>query len=262
MPDCKFRMGVTLVGLSAAMAWGAPEAVVPAVPAEVSEHMTAMGQALKSAKALSFRVRGLMDEALASGQLVQIQRISEITLQRPGGLHVSIDGDDVNWEMWVHGKQLTLLDRAAEEWARVAVPSTIDEVLDAAVEKHGVTIPVSDLLYSDAKQILLENVTAARYIGKSRVGPHTCHHLAFRQEVIDWQIWIDAGEVPLPRKFVISYKQEPGMPQYVAVYDKWDLAPTIPPSRFEFKPPSGSRELPFDAFLNNGDAQEVIDEKQ
>jgi hypothetical protein len=252
------RLWLSVVSLSIATAFGAPDGVPP----EVAAHMTAMGQALKSAPALRFRARGLMDEALASGQLVQIQRTSKITLQRPDALHVSIDGDDVDWEMWVQGKTLTLLDRAVKEWTSLAVPPSIDEVLDAAVAKHGLTIPVSDLLYSDAKEILLEHVTAARYIGKSRVGPHTCHHLAFRQEVIDWQIWIDAGEVPLPRKFVISYKQEPGMPQYVAVYDKWDLAPKIPPSRFEFKPPSGSRELAFDAFLNNGDAQEVIDEKQ
>ena len=27
----------------------------------------------------------------------------------------------------------------------------------------------------------------------------------FQQEVIDWQVWIDAGEVPVPRKVVITY---------------------------------------------------------
>ena len=254
----KYALLISIVSMSVATAFGAPDSVPP----QVAAHMTAMGQALKSAESLSFRVRGLMDEALPSGQLVQIQRTSKITLQRPDALHVSIDGDDVNWEMWVHGKTLTLLDRAVQEWTSLAVPPSIDEVLDAAVAKHGLTIPVSDLLYSDAKEILLEHVTTARYIGESRVGKHTCHHLAFRQAVIDWQIWIDAGKVPVPRKFVISYKQEPGRPQYVALYDQWDLAAETAPATFTFKPPAGARELPFEAFMKDGDEQAVINEKQ
>ena len=261
MKAAKRRLSVGIMALSLVAAGGAPAAESPAVPAEVAAHMTAMGQALKSAPALRFRARGLMDEALASGQLVQIQRTSEITLQRPDALHVSIDGDDVNWEMWVQGKTLTLLDRAVKEWTSLAVPPSIDEVLDAAVAKHGLTIPVSDLLYSDAKEILLEHVTTARYIGESRVGKHTCHHLAFRQAVIDWQIWIDAGKVPVPRKFVISYKQEPGRPQYVALYDQWDLDPKLDPATFVFKPPADGRKLAFEEFLNEDEKQEVTNEK-
>ena len=40
-----------------------------------------------------------------------------------------------------------------------------------------------------------------------------CHHLAFEQATIDWQLWIDAGKDPLPRKLVITYKTEDEVPQ-------------------------------------------------
>ena len=63
--------------------------------------------------------------------------------------------------------------------------------------------------------------------------------LLFTQENVDWQIWIDAGEKAVPRKIVITYKNEADQPQYEAVLDDWRLAtaddlarlkPALPPS--------------------------------
>ena len=50
-----------------------------------------------------------------------------------------------------------------------------------------------------------------------------CHHLAFAQEHVDWQVWIEDGAQPLVRKFVITYKDEPGAPQYTAIFFDWKL---------------------------------------
>ena len=65
----------------------------------------------------------------------------------------------------------------------------------------------------------------------------------------------------MPRKFVISYKQEPGRPQYVALYDQWDLDPQLDPAIFVFKPPADGRKLAFEQFLSEDEEEEVTNEK-
>ena len=70
-----------------------------------------------------------------------------------------------------------------------------------------------------------------------------CHHLSFQQETIDWQLWIDAGPQPLPRKLVIAYKTEDDVPQYEVTIRKWNLAADVPDALFEFEPPPGAKKV-------------------
>ena len=73
----------------------------------------------------------------------------------------------------------------------------------------------------------------------------TCHHLAFVQDDLDWQIWIDAGERPLPRKLVIVYTSLPGAPQYAAVLSDWSFAKSLPDERFAAQVPKEAHEVAF-----------------
>ena len=219
------------------------------IPEDVLEPMRAMGKALTSATAFQFTVQGSMDEAIESGQLVQITRQSTIAVQRPDRMHLDISGDDVTWEIGYDGKAMTVLDKDANESTSVDAPPTLDELLDFAITEHGLTIPLSDLLYSDAQGTLLENVQAARHLGLHDVGEHKCHHLAFRQEVIDWQLWIDSEGPPVPRKLVITYKDEPGLPQYVSILSDWDLAASFGDTAFTVKLPAGVQSMPMAEFL-------------
>ena len=75
-----------------------------------------------------------------------------------------------------------------------------------------------------------------------------CHHLAFEQATIDWQIWIDAGAEPLPRKLVIAYKTEDEVPQYSVTIRKWKLDPKLPDELFRFEPPEGAQRVEIPAF--------------
>jgi hypothetical protein len=73
----------------------------------------------------------------------------------------------------------------------------------------------------------------------------SCHHLAFSQETIDWQIWIEDGPRPVPRKLVITYKTEPGSPQYVARLSGWNFQPRFSKHFFTFEAPAGAGEMEF-----------------
>jgi hypothetical protein len=41
---------------------------------------------------------------------------------------------------------------------------------------------------------------------------------------VDWQIWIADSGKPLPRKYVITTKDDPAQPQYMVLMSNWNVA--------------------------------------
>ncbi len=77
------------------------------------------------------------------------------------------------------------------------------------------------------------------FVGPSEIGGVTCGHYAFRQEGLDWQVWIQMGDFPLPRKQVLTTTTDEARPQYAATFT-WNLAPSFNEAAFEFVPPKGA----------------------
>ena len=117
--------------------------------------------------------------------------------------------------------------------------------MDLVFDEYGFTIPIADFVYSDPYGILTEYVETGVWLGRHVVDGTPCHHLAFTQESIDWQIWIEDGPHPVPRKLVITYKDEPLAPQYTARLSQWDFQPQASDSWFKFQPPVGADEIEF-----------------
>jgi hypothetical protein len=138
---------------------------------------------------------------------------------------------------------VTVLDKEHNVYATIEAPGTIDATFDMLQDEYGVVLPLADLLYSDPYAVLMPGVTYGRYLGIHQAAGVACHHLAFSQETIEWQIWIDGGEKPLPRKLVISYVQEPGEPQYSATIRRWTLDAEVPEGLFTFEAPEGARKI-------------------
>ena len=97
--------------------------------------------------------------------------------------------------------------------------------------------PACDLIYKNAFERLTEDLTEAFVVGKAIVGNVSCDHVAFRNPEVDWQIWIQEGDKPLPRKFVVTSKKMIQSPQFVVVLSKWESAPKITEAMFNFVPP-------------------------
>jgi hypothetical protein len=100
----------------------------------------------------------------------------------------------------------------------------------------------------------MENVQRGVYLGIHDAAGVLCHHLSFEQATIDWQIWIDAGKQPLPRKLVITYKTEDEVPQYSVTIRKWNVQAKLPDSIFAFTPPEGATRVELVAFGGAGAA--------
>lgn len=226
-----------------AMAIDAPHVVPPLVDPQADAILRRMSEYVSTLKEFSITAEATYDEVPEPGvQKLQFSRSLRVDVRRPDRLRSVVQGDDVNRAVWYDGRELDILDVARNVYCRVKTPPTIDATLEELQTRYGLSVPLADLLFTDAWEGMKRNVRTARYVGLHRVGTHDCHHLAFTQQNIDWQIWIDAGDHPFPRKLVIAHKNEPEWPQYCAVLHTWDISPRFADDHFRFAPPAGAVE--------------------
>jgi len=219
--------------------------VTPQVSAQADRILQDMSDYLKAAKEFSVRAEILYDDLLPSGQKLLFSGRNDIAVHRPDRLYSHSTGDTGEKRLWFDGKQITLLDDRHGVYATEKAPGTIDATLDHLIKELRFTPPLSDLLYSDPHTVLRRGTLYGFHVGISDVGGHRCHHLAFIENSVDWQIWIDDGLMRVPRKLAITYKTLPGAPQFIATLTDWNFTarfadsvfvPALPPSaqRIEF----------------------------
>jgi len=183
------------------------------------------------------------DELSDGEPRVELTNVRRIAVERPNRLAADATGDTLNRAAWYDGRSLTVLDKEHNTYATIEAAPTIDATLDKLQDDYGVVLPLVDFLYADPYAVLTEGVVYGRYLGIHLAAGVPCHHLSFAQETIEWQVWIDAGSEPLPRKVVITYVEEPGEPQYSAVLRRWRLDPTWPEGLFTFEAPEGATKV-------------------
>jgi hypothetical protein len=247
-----FSLKLVTVQLAAALFAGcaAPHAPSGDIDSVADSTLRQMCDLLDGSKSFRLTVHATMDGRAESGQLVQFNRASDISITRPDRLYAKTDSNEGKWSVWYQNRSLTVLDRESNEYATEAVPGRIDEMLDYLAENHDLCMPMADLLVGKTYDSLLADVEEGTYLGLHLAGDTKCHHLLFRQENIDWQIWIDSGAKPLPRKMVITYTQQPDQPQYVATMDNWDLAPALPSDTFTFAPPADAKSIALEDLIH------------
>ena len=261
---CRAALAVAAVTAAAAVshAQQTPStrpAVAPSIDAGAARVLWEMSEYLRKLESFTFHVNTTYDVVQASGEKIQLAMSEDVSIKRPGSVHVNMIGDEGNGRVHCDGRTFVLYDAVANTYARTDVPNDLGLALDHVWEEFAMEVPVADIAYPDPYAVLTENVETGRHIGKHLVGDVVCDHLAFTQETIDWQIWIEDGHQRVPRKLVITYKQRPGEPQYMAVVSKWKLNPRLSAHIFRFDPPEGAHEIEFlqvyDVFPSDGDEQ-------
>ena len=186
-----------------------------------------------------------IEAVMPSGQKLQFGNRVVVTVQRPNKMRAERVGELVNQTFYYDGKTLSMNLPDQKYYATVAAPPTLEAMLDFARDKLDVIAPGSDLVYKNAFERFNEGLTSAFVVGKAVVGGVRCDHIAFRNPEVDWQIWIQEGDKPLPRKFIVTSKKVPESPQFSVLLPKWDTAPKLTDAMFSFTPPKGSRRIDF-----------------
>ena len=125
------------------------------------------------------------------------------------------------------------------------------ELKDVTEKRYGIDLPLADLFYWGTEHDGTGDITAATKVGVSTVEGTACDHFAFRQKDVDWELWIEQGAHPLPRKLVITTTSEKSRPQHGMVLS-WDLAPKLTDDLFTFAPPPDAHKVEFDTSMGRG----------
>lgn len=248
------RTAATLVAAWMALWLGtaaaAEVAASPNVDPKAVEMVRAMSATLAAAKAFNVHAEIAWDEVMHSGRKLQFAAAVDAAGRRPDGLAVEYLSDLGGKQLWYDGKTFTLLDLVKDVYASAPAPPTTSAFLAAVEAKQNVSFPLADFLAEDPAARLLSDVRSAFVVGPGDVDGTTCHHLAFSSSTLDWQIWIDAGEKPLPCKVVITYRQRPSAPSFSAVFSEWEFPRSISDKRFVPDLPDEAHKVDFVAARN------------
>lgn len=200
---------------------------------------------MASQKAFSLTYDSDIEVITTDLQKIQFTSSGQVQAIRPDKLHATRTGGYKDVELFFDGKTLSVSSKDNNTFAQLDAPGTIDQVVDLLRDKYAVMAPGADLLFSYPFDILTENVIDAKHIGRGVIDGVECEHLAFRTAETDWQIWIEHGARPIPRKFIITSKTVTGAPQYTLRIKDWRSE--APVSAFAFNPPQGAKKVTIEA---------------
>jgi hypothetical protein len=182
------------------------------------------------------------DDVLDDGLIVQSTSKVDYLLARPNRMRIEVTSDDRHRLYLYDGKNFTVWARLVNYYATVPAPPTIGQLFEDVTNKYDIELPLYDLYNWGNKDEDINKIKTAVDIGPSAVNGVTCEHYAFHQEGVDWQLWIQLGEFPLPRKLVITTLSDEARPQHSDTLT-WNLAPSFNDGAFAFDPPPDAKRI-------------------
>ena len=228
-------------------------AIAPGAVAEGKDPkaiLKAMSTYVSSQKTIEFTIDS--DIEVITPQLEKLQFCSsgEVLVSRPDKIRAHRASGHTDAAMVFDGKTVSVVSRKLDGYAQFEAPGTIDQLFGLLRAGYGIALPAADLLQTNSYDLLVAGVLEARYIGQGVVDGVTCEHLAFRNVDTDWQLWVEAGEKPVPRKIVITSKTMNAAPQYTVRVKSWKTGFTPAPGAFTFVPPPGAKKLDPQALID------------
>lgn len=180
---------------------------------------------------------------------IQFTNSGDVLLSRPDKLRAHRVGGYADVALTFDGKTTSIYGKNINGYSTFDVPGTVDNLIAVLREGFGVALPGADLLQSNSYEVLIAGVEEAKYIGRGVIDGRECEHLAFRNADTDWQLWVEVGAKPIPRKMVITSKTINSAPQYTLRIKNWETGIKPAKNVFNFTPPAGAIQLNQNALI-------------
>lgn len=213
------------------------EATAPDVDPRAVDALKKMSAYLSSLQSFRLTSEGSLDVITNSDQKVQLDMVTTYQVTKPGGIRIDWISDQKNRQFYYDGKHFTLVAPTMGYYATVDAPPTIREFLDALYEKTGVELPLADLFrWADADHVDdIALLTAAFSVGTATLDGVATDHWAYRTDDFDFELWMEQGDRPVPRKYVLIDRTDPTLPTFTARLT-WQTNPTLDPAVFTYVP--------------------------
>ena len=203
-----------------------------------------MSNYLRSANTLAITSQGTMDAVTNDGQRIQLDGVTNYKVRKPNGFVIDYNSDVKSRRFIYDGKNFTVYSPKLGFYASVPAPGTNKEVLDTIYDKFGIALPLEDLFrWGDGVSAdKLATLKSAYEVGPATVDGVETDHFAFREADVDWEVWIQRGDQPLPRKLVIVDRTDPSRPTFTARLT-WQVNPTFTDADFAFVPDANAKKI-------------------
>jgi hypothetical protein len=215
-----------------------------AITPEAKAVLDRMNAYMKGLQAYTIQAHGTRDEIVAHGYKLQNNEAAALSVQRPNKMRAEVRGDIRDRDFVYDGKTITINSPDDNAYATAPATDNLGVLIEDLLQSDSVELPLIDVLYQATAGTLTENVLNGLLVGDSIVEGVLCDHLAFRQSDTDWQLWVEKGARPLPRKIVITTRHEVGDPQFSAVMT-WNTQPKFDKDSFTFEPPKDANHIQF-----------------
>jgi hypothetical protein len=211
--------------------------------------LKAMSDYIGSRKTIKFTFDSDIEIITPQLEKIQFSNSGEALLSRPDKLRAHRISGHADVAMFFDGKTVKIYGKNINGYAQLEAQESVDQLIHSIRAGHGATLPGADLLLSNSYEILAAGIMEAKYIGPGIIDGRECEHLAFRNFDTDWQLWVEAGEFPIPRKLVITSKTINSAPQYTLRIKSWETGIETSPSDFTFTPPADAKKLDHNALI-------------
>jgi hypothetical protein len=225
------------------MVVAAPAMGADGIDSQADGILKSMSSYLATTRAFSMNAEVALEVVMRDGQKLQLMSSETLVIQRPSKFRIHVKGMVADADFVFDGKVLTLYGRKPNVYVQRAVAGTIDDAIRAFESETGLSASGADLLFADPYAVLSEGVLSGAYLGTAYVDGIECHHLAFREDQFDWQLWVQAGDKPLPMRYVITSTWQTAAPQLEVSLRDWNTSPQIDDKQFTFSVPEGARKL-------------------
>ncbi len=211
--------------------------------------LKAMSDYVSSQKTIELTFDSDIEVVTPQMEKIQFASSGEVLVSRPDKLRAQRVGGYTDVGLFFDGRTVSVLGRNINGYAQFDAPGSVDQLIEALRAGHGVALPGADLLLSRPYEVLVAGIREAKHIGRGVIDGVECEHLAFRNLDTDWQLWVQVGQSPVPRKLVITSKTVNSAPQYTLRVKSWKTGLRPAPDAFTFVPPVAAKRLSPDALV-------------
>lgn len=230
---------------------GQPPSGTPVDQPDARVLLMQMADFLSTAKQFSFDMKAGYDVVQNHGQKIEFGDSRKITLIRPDRMRVDTERSDGEKSIALFdGQEITVVSPGQKVYAKAGKPGSVDDAIRFLVADLGLQLPLAMMYLTSLPVDLNARVRSVAFVERTAITDVPCAHLAVRSGDVDFQVWIQAQGDPLPRRVVITYKKEPGQPQFRADLSGWDLSANPSEGFFSFSPPEGYQGIAFLAQLD------------
>lgn len=209
---------------------------------DAKDLLKAMSDFLVAQKTISFNYQSSLEAVTPDFEKLQFVSSGTANITRPDKLRVTRTGGFADIDVSFDGSTLTVHGKNLDAYAKIDGKGSLDELIDRLADA-GVEAPGADLLSAHVYDILMTDVTEAKHISGAFVDGVECEYLAFRTPELDWQIWIQTGPQPIPRRYVITSKHVVQAPQYTLEISDFKSGADFAATSYNIKIPANAKTV-------------------